>query len=160
METFLQECIEVEGTAARIYRTLRQTVAADPDLKDVWLAMADDEGEHAREIRLALNLLQENVIDGGLIPIAEVEGLLVRAGALLDRVKREPLAVEEALRLSRHLEEDFLQVHVLCAVRFVDTDLRRVFAYLGHADQDHIARLAACCRKYGVLEEGSGPDHP
>jgi rubrerythrin len=146
MQAFLNRCAEIEDTLAGIYRELASTVSAEQELKAIWLAMADDEGEHGREIRMAKRMVKEDILVGEQISDAEVRSLLFRARSLLDKVRRSPLSVKEALRLSLHMEEDFRRVHVLFAVRFGDTGIRRVFERLGQSDREHVARLTEYCR--------------
>jgi rubrerythrin len=158
MQPFLNRCAEVEETLAQIYTELAVTVAAEQTLKNIWLAMADDEGEHAREIRMAVRMLKEDIVVGEQVPDAEIRQLLAQARDLLAKVRQSDLGVKEALSLSLHLESDFRRVHVLCAVRFADEGLRRVFELLGRADQEHVARLSDYCRKFAALEKGGSGD--
>lgn len=158
MQPFLNRCAEVEETLAQIYAELAVTVAAEQTLKDIWLAMADDEGEHAREIRMAVRMLKEDIVVGEQVPDAEIRQLLVEARNLLTKVRQSDLDINEALSLSLHLEADFRRVHVLCAVRFADEGLRRVFELLGRADQEHVARLSDYCRAFAALNKGGNGD--
>lgn len=153
---FLNRCAEVEETLAQIYTALAATQAAEQELKHIWMAMADDEGEHAREILLALRMLKEEILVGEQIPEADVRQLLTRARDLLAKVRQPGLSIQDALRLSLHLEEDFRRVHVLCAVSFADAGMRKVFERLGQADQDHVARLTDYCRRFAARARSQG----
>lgn len=158
MRQFLNRCAEVEETIAQIYTELAATVRAEQELKNIWLAMADDEGEHAREIRMAVRMLKEDILLDEQVADAEIRQLLAQARDLLAKVRQSDLVVKEALRLSLHLEEDFRRVHLLCAVRFADEGIRRVFELLGRADQEHVARLGDYCRKFAAVEKGGSGD--
>lgn len=158
VQIFLNRCAEVEETLAHIYTELATKVEAEQVLKKIWLAMADDEGEHAREIRMAVRMLKEDIILGEQVPDAEIRQLLMQARDFLAHVQQSGMIVKEALRLSLHLEEDFRRVHLLCAVQFADDGMRMVFERLGRADQDHVARLTNYCRQFAVREKGVNGD--
>lgn len=160
MQAFLNRCAKIEDTLAQIYREMAVSVAADDELKAVWLSLADDEDEHAREIHLAKRLLKGAALNAEGISGDQIERLLARAHELLARVRQATPSTRDALRLSLDLEEGFRQVHVLYAVRFADDSLRRVFERLGKADQKHIAQLADCCRRFVDGRKDAGETAP
>lgn len=153
MQAFMNRCAEIEDILGQIYRELAAVFAADRDLEDIWLGMADDEGEHAREIRLAKRMLNDDIIVCEQVPDAQIRMLLSRARDILAKVRRSVLPIKEALRLSLHLEDEFRQVHVLCAVRFADSAVQKIFERLGRADREHVARLAEYCRLFAAREK-------
>lgn len=153
MQAFMNRCAEIEDILAQIYRELAEVFATDRDLEDIWLGMADDEGEHAREIRLAKRMLKDDIIVCEQVSDAQIRRLLSRARDILAKVRRSVLPIKEALRLSLHLEDEFRQVHVLCAVRFADSAVQKIFERLGRADREHVARLAEYCRLFAAREK-------
>lgn len=165
MQIFMNQCAEIEDVVAQIYREMAATVAADDELKGVWLSLADDEDEHAREILLAKRMLKSEVLNEEWDSGSKIKELLAQAHELQKRVRRGGLSVRKALQLSLYLEEHFRQVHVLCTVDFCDDGLRRLFERLGKADQEHVARLTDCCRRFidgrkdaGETTAGAHPD--
>ena len=97
MQPFLNRCAEVEETLAQIYTELAVTVAAEQTLKNIWLAMADDEGEHAREIRMAVRMLKEDIVVGEQVPDAEIRQLLAQARDLLAKVRQSESCSERGV---------------------------------------------------------------
>lgn len=158
MQAFLNRCAEIEEVLAQVYRELAAVYAADHALEAIWLNMADDESEHAREIHLAKRLLRDDLIVREQVPDAQIRKLLFRAHKILAKVRRSVLPVKEALRLSLHLEDEFRQVHVLCAVRFADSAVQKIFERLGRADREHVARLAEYCRLFAAREKAQGSE--
>ena len=153
MRNFLRICTEIEETAARIYQSLAQSSVYDAKLRAIWGKMAEEEDEHALQIRFAARLPSSKVFRESR-PIDGVQKLLVEAHAVLTRIGREPLTVGETLRLALTLEEKFCEVHVSTAKNFIDEKMKKLFETMIVADKEHLAPLREYCRNYLKEEQG------
>jgi rubrerythrin len=137
MLKFLNTCAEIEDVVGAIYRQLADTLPENHELRGIWLEMAEDEGEHARQIRLAARLPAQDVFKGSKVSLAKVQELLQRARGVQKRLQEEQFTVQEALQLSIHLEVEFRLVHVALAVEFQEEAMRRMFQSLTRDDDRH-----------------------
>jgi rubrerythrin len=141
MLKFLNSCAEIEDTIGAIYRLLAETLSEGHELRRIWLEMADEEAEHARQIRFAARLPAREVFTGVNISLSKVEELLRRAREFKERLQGAQITTSEALKLSMHLETEFNAVHMVLAVEFREESMRRMFQSLASDDDRHANRL-------------------
>jgi rubrerythrin len=137
MLKFLNGCAEIEETVEAIYRLFAEALPEGHALRSVWLKLADDEGEHARQIRLAGRLPARDIFKGASLPQSRVDDLLQKARGLLRQLQGAPPSVTDALKLSLQMETEFSEVHVALAVEFQDEGIRRMFQALASGDERH-----------------------
>ncbi len=154
MRNFLRICLEIEEIAARIYQTLAQSDIYDSKLRAIWVKMAEEEKEHALQIRFASRLPGEKVFKDSK-PVEGVQKLLIEARSVLTRIEKEPLTEGDALRLALNLEERFCEVHVSTANNFIDEKMKELFKSMTVADKDHLAPLREYHRNYFEGEQGT-----
>jgi rubrerythrin len=137
MLKFLTVCAAIEDSAGAIYRQLAGMLPEDHELRGIWLEMAEDEAEHARQIRLAARLPAREVFSGMKLSLGRAEELLQRVREMQKELQGGRLAMARALKLSLQLEEEFRQVHVAVAMEFSDESMRRMFQSLSWNDDRH-----------------------
>jgi rubrerythrin len=93
--TLLERCVGLEQGAATVYETLAARCASDPELVELWSAMARDEREHARKLSTWRDLLACEPADhrpqasGFAAGVEAVEALLADARARASRADEE-----------------------------------------------------------------------
>ncbi len=153
MHKFFRMCIEIEEMVAGVYRELAAATPAEGKLKKLWLEMALEEEDHARQIKLAARLPAMETIRKPLIPLQQVEHLHRKVKTLLEQIKGRTISREKALLLSLRVEREFVVVHVHCAVEFVDESMQALFRSLAADDERHAEALATYCREAGIPME-------
>jgi rubrerythrin len=138
MLKFLNTCAEIEDLVGAIYRQLADTLPEGHELRGIWLEMADDEGDHARQIRLAARLPAREVFKGVKVSLSKVQELLQCARGVQKELQEAQLPIQEALQLSLHLEAEFRLVHIALAAEFLEESMRRMFQALAHEDDRHV----------------------
>lgn len=150
IQHFLQVCIRVEETVGDIYRLFSASVACDGKLRQVWARLAQDEDEHAVQLKFAGRLPARLVFRDAALHTGMVEHLLARAQSILQGAQRSRLTAEDALRVSIKLEREFLEVHVGAVAAFADAGMQKLLRSLGSSDQAHTAALEAyLAERYG-----------
>lgn len=153
MKAVLQTCVDVEERVAAIYLELVQHPDAGEELREIWQEMADDEARHAHRIRLVADRLEiAGVTEIGL-EAAEVQGLLDRAGELLQEAQEGALSLEEAIYASVELEDAFMKAHLAYGDVGQQPDLQTMFKSLAEEDRKHTARLQSYLDR---LNDGAG----
>jgi rubrerythrin len=150
MLRFFNACAEIEETVGAIYRQLAAALPEGDELRSLWLQMAIEEDEHARQIRLAGRLPAREVFKGLHIPLAKIEEHLQRARAIQKKLQEVRPAMPVALKLSMQLEEEFRVVHVALAVEFRDESMKRMFESLAGDDDRHANQLRQFLAKMAV----------
>jgi len=111
MLNFLERCISLERSAARVYETLARRFASDAELAALWAAMARDEHGHARKLATRRDLIalepteHQPRASGFDADIAEVQRLLAES-----RVAAETADEEEAFAIALAVENSELDV--------------------------------------------------
>ena len=150
MRTFFQRCADIEEALAEIYRELASSPLGDADLRQIWREMAREEGDHARQLRLAARLPEEETVRAARIPLQQVLHLRDLAVAYLQEVKGGTLTLEGALQLSMRLENEFAGIHAHCAAEFIDEQMSAMFRALAWDDERHAQTLFDYCRAAGI----------
>ena len=146
MKHFLRLCAEIEKTVEKVYQLFAEKTDADPELKELWSTLANDEQDHTRQLELAERISAGETFPGQQIAIERVQDLLAEVRAVLASAQEampEPL---EALKTSILLEKRFMDIHVTNAVYFPNESLRNTFAALGRSDEAHFNSIKAFLR--------------
>jgi rubrerythrin len=134
LERLLERCRGMEDRAASLYRGWAASVREEPALCSLWTAMAREEEEHARSLRVALR--SPAPANRGCIDVAGWEDAIA--------------AVEERLIAAERLGEEVTADHMLAAaleleMTELDTMRRALAALAGRPvrdNGDHAAELA------------------
>lgn len=140
MKKYLQLCIEVEETVARIYRQLARSSSLPDEVRTALHDLAADEDDHAMQLRFALRFPAGTVVIDRVHDLEPAKLLLERAKNLLVRAGQQ-LNTRQALEMGEELEQEFCQAHLANSAEFRDESLKKMFAALAQDDSRHRQKL-------------------
>ena len=146
MRSFLIDCIRIETLASKTYQLLANNKAYAKEVCKVFQKLSDDELTHARHIDLVLQANEKDIEATPMISGEKISHGVNLAESVLQKVERERLSEEDALRLAVSLEQQFLKVHVNNAVHFHNLKLAELFNKLGSEDEAHLNTLKECLK--------------
>lgn len=141
MRKYLMLCIEIEETAARIYRQLAKSGRLPNELQVILQSMAAEEDDHATQLRFALRFPANTAFIDKQYDRAQAQSLLSRAKNLLEKTCQQESDVKQAIEMGIELEDDFCQVHIGNSMQFRDENLKKMFAALAQDDKVHSQKL-------------------
>ncbi len=141
MNPVLQTCVNIEARVGDIYLELVKHPAANDELKDIWLEMAQDEVRHARRIRLVADRLEIAGLSHVGLPAEQMQALLERANEIYEQVVGGDFSLDDAVYASVELEDEFLKAHLNYADIGGQPDLQTLFKFLAEEDRQHTVRL-------------------
>lgn len=144
MRGVLTDCRRIEEVAGKIYQNFADDTVFAVEVRKVFKQLSDDERAHARHIDLVLQGNEKDVAAAPLIAGEKVSHAAAVAEAMLQKVEREKLDEESALRLAVDMEQRFVKVHVQNALHFHNRKLAELFNQLGREDEAHLNTLKAC----------------
>ncbi len=146
MRLLLNTCAEIEGVIGEIYRYFADQVVCPERLRDIWLKMASDEDRHARDIRFfaRVNLDKELALEK--LSRVQADQYLSRVRSILAGIKISEIKEGEALRVSKKLEQDLLDVHLTLAVEILDEKTSRMFSCIVQNEKEHLAEIESYVR--------------
>jgi rubrerythrin len=153
MRSFLIDCIRIETLASKTYQLLANNKAYAKEVCKVFQKLSDDERAHARHIDLVLQANEKDVEATPMISGEKTSHGVNLAASMLQKVERESLNEEEALRLAVSLEQHFLKVHVNNAVHFHNHKLAELFNKLGSEDEAHLNTLKECLKWWHAVRK-------
>jgi hypothetical protein len=124
-------CAEIHHYFAEIFKDDRPTLL-------FWKRTAMEEENNAKEFALIAKLKRQNVIHSLRIDLVDAEIALIYLRTLLERLKKDPPAHDEALRTSIILEDKITPYHLGNILEFADPSFRKLFSAAILADQDRI----------------------
>lgn len=146
MRSFLIDCIRIETLASKTYQLLANNKAYAKEVCKVFQKLSDDELAHARLIDLVLQANEKDIEATPMISGEKISHGVNLAESVLQKVERERLSEEDALRLAVSLEQQFMKVHVNNAVHFHNLKLAELFNKLGSEDEAHLNTLKECLK--------------
>jgi len=146
MRSFLIDCIRIETLASKTYQLLANNKAYAKEVCKVFQKLSDDEVAHARLIDLVLQANEKDIEATPMISGEKISHGVNLAESVLQKVERERLSEEDALRLAVSLEQQFMKVHVNNAVHFHNLKLAELFNKLGSEDEAHLNTLKECLK--------------
>ncbi len=141
MKKHLLLCVEIEETAARIYRQLATSNKLPRQLKVILKSLADDEDDHASQLRFALRFSTGSDFTLKSSDLAPTQALLDRAKALLEKTIQLDFDVKQVIEAGTELEQDFCSIHIENSLEFKDESLKKMFAALAQDDKIHNQKL-------------------
>jgi rubrerythrin len=130
--------------AGKIYKLLGDDEAYANEVRKVFQKLSDDERAHARHIDLVLQGNEEEVDASQMIAGEKISQAVTLAESFFQKVEREKLGEENALRLAVDMEQQFIKVHVQNAMHFHNLKLAELFNQLGREDEAHLNTLREC----------------
>ncbi len=144
MRSLLIDCKKIEMLAGKIYKLLGDDEAYANEVRKVFQKLSDDERAHARHIDLVLQGNEEEVDASQMIAGEKISQAVTLAESFFQKVEREKLGEENALRLAVDMEQQFIKVHVQNALHFHNLKLAELFNQLGREDEAHLNTLREC----------------
>jgi hypothetical protein len=135
LETLLQRCRVLEERAAALYRGWAAGAREDPGLCSLWTALAREEEEHARSLRVALR--SPAPVDRGCLDVAGWEDAIAAVEERLIAAERlgEGSTVDQTLASALELEMTELETMRRALVGLAGRPHR-------NGSEDHAAELA------------------
>lgn len=146
MRGFLIDCSRIETLASKGYQHLANNKTYAKEVCKVFQKLSYEERAHARHIDLVLPAEQKEVAATQMIAWEKISHGVTLAEAMLQKVERERLSEEDALRLTVDMEQQFLKVHVNNVLHCHNQKLADLFNKLGSEDEEHLNTLKDCLR--------------
>ncbi|TYO99990.1 rubrerythrin [Geothermobacter ehrlichii] len=141
MRGFLEDCRQIELTVSRIYQHLAGRQGFPATYRQMFLTLAKDEGDHARQFDLALQLPDGMLGERRRLSGEKAcEGLLTVRRRLQDLLQTE-CSLRQALELAVELERRFIRVHIDTSLVIDDPKISDLFRKLARSEQEHLATL-------------------
>ena len=148
MQKFILKSIEIEDLAQLIYQEFYKNKRCSEELLHIWQQMAQDEGDHAQGLRLALRLHNTETFLGIRTDCPNPEELKGQLEEMLEKAKTAGFSEYEMLRNAVTLENRFRKFHATYALVFKDPGLFKTFNALARADAEHLEGLNSYITKY------------
>jgi len=146
MRSYLVDCKRIEEIVSTIYQQLATDKTYHSQVREVFQNLSDDEKAHMRHIDLVLQANDKDIDANEMIAGDKLRNALALVEHLFQKVQKENLNEEDALRLAVEMEQQFLKVHVDNAIYFRDKKLSELFKELGSEDEAHLNTLKECLR--------------
>lgn len=147
----LELCQTLELACAELYHHFAELYKEDRDTLLLWLKTAMEEENHARLFALLAKLRRNNVVASIRVELVDAEVTLIYVRSLLEKVKKNPPALEEALRLAIDLERKMDPFMMENVVEFVDESYQKSFLAITNSDSRHVESLQAA---YEAIRRG------
>jgi hypothetical protein len=143
MKNVLHVYKEIEETAEEIYYRLRKEAIrlGRVDVADVLFRLMLDEELHSHQLNMAIQIAEYDRYDLSMIDGLYAESLLVEIKALLQLLRDKECSLTCILELAITLEDKFVEIHALNALKFKFGRIKSVFEALCRGDEEHVAEL-------------------
>lgn len=141
MKQYINTCIEIEKTVGRIYRRLSETSDFGSEVRQVFLALANDEDDHAQQLDFSLRLPTGTIMPNQDMSLDQAKALLSKAEKLCREVSIKALSVAQAIDLGIALEGDFCHIHLNNSVKFQDKNMQKMFSSMAKSEENHKRQL-------------------
>lgn len=137
----LEVCETVELTCAALYHYFADLFKEDRDSFRMWLTTAMEEENHARLFAMLGKLRRSNIDESIPIGLVEAEGTLLYVRCLIDRVKKNPPSIGEALRIAIELETKLDEFMTEKVVKFADQSHEKSFLAITTSGRKHLEEM-------------------
>jgi len=141
MKRHLNICIKIEETVGKIYRQLAKSPLVSAEVGRTLNEMADDEDDHASQLRFALRFPDDSVVSSAREMLQKAQELLIQAEHILKQASKMEMTDQQAIEIGVKLEQNFCQAHIGNSFDFKDAQHRAMFAAMALADEEHCKRL-------------------
>lgn len=141
MKQHLNICIKIEETVGKIYRQLAKSTLLSADVSRILLEMANDEDEHASQLRFALHFPAGTIVTSAAEMQQKAQQLLTQAEHVLMQTSQMEMTDQQAIEIGIKLEKNFCQAHIGNSFDFKDGQHKAMFAAMALADEEHCQRL-------------------
>jgi rubrerythrin len=137
----LEVCQTVEFTCAELYHYFAELFKDDRDIFLLWLKTAMEEENHARLFALVAKLRRNNIVESIRIDLVDAEVTLLFVRSVIDKVKKNPPSLVDALRLAIDLEKKLDGFMMGNVIDFADKTHERSFLAITNSDNKHVEAL-------------------
>jgi rubrerythrin len=141
MKKHLNICIEIEETVGEIYRLMAKSQLLSSEVRKVLLELANDEAEHANQLKFALRFPEGSVLNSAPEMLQQAEKMLLKAKDALAKIEKLEMNDRQALNIGIELEKHFCQAHIATSFNFKDESYRSMFAAMAKEDERHCQLL-------------------
>ena len=144
----LELCEMVELACAELYHHFAELFKDEREDFLLWLKTAMEEENHARLFGLVSKLRRDNIIESSPVQLVEAEATLLYVRSLIEQVKKEPPAMEEALLLAIDLEIKLDGFMIDKVIKLVDDSYEKSFLTVTNADSRHVEALQEAYERF------------
>jgi rubrerythrin len=137
----LEVCQSVELSCAELYHYFAEIFKEDRDSFLLWLKTAMEEENHGRLFALVAKLQRRNIVKSIRIELIDAEIALIYIQSLIEKVKRTPPSLEEALRIALDLEKKLDCLIMKNSVDFADQSYEKTFLAITKYDAKHFESI-------------------
>ena len=137
----LEVCQSVEFSCAELYHYFAELFKDDRNSFLLWLKTAMEEENHARLFGLVAKLRRSNIVETIRIDLIDAEVALLYVRSLIDRVKKTPPSLAEALLIAIDLEKKMDGFMAGNLIGFADETHEKSFLAITNADSRHVESL-------------------
>jgi rubrerythrin len=138
---FFEKAVQLEMLAADIYRTLGAQFQADPEARDLFRQLAEEEVQHAQRVKLLATRYQHDsrLFEDAAPAMASFDALLDEGRAILEQIERGSwsASLEVVKGELADLEERFSVAHAHVIAKAADPALRSFFERMVAQDVAH-----------------------
>jgi glutamate-1-semialdehyde aminotransferase len=132
----LDVCMDVELACAELYHFFADLFKDDRESLLLWVKTAMEEENHARLFALVSKLRRNNIIESIKIELIEAEITLLYVKSLIEKVKENPPAMEEALQIAIELKGKLSRFMMGNIVSFADESYAKSFLAVSNSDRN------------------------
>jgi len=148
----LEVCQEVEFSCAELYHHFADLFKDDRNMLLLWLKTAMEEENHARLFALVAKLRRSNIVETIRIDLIDAEVALLFVRSVIDKVKKTPPSLAEALKIAIDLEtklDGFMMGNV---IEFADKTYEKSFLAITNSDNKHLESLQQAYSRLTVAD--------
>lgn len=143
MKKHLNTCIQIEETAAAIYRKMTKSTRLTATVRETLQELAADEDDHASQLRFALRFREGSIVTSLPKKQEQAHELLLHAKRILEKTLQQiEVDDQQAISIGVELEEQFCQIHIANSFEFKEDNFKGMFAAMAKEDERHCQRLS------------------
>lgn len=137
----MEICETIEISCSELYHYFSNLFRQEREMLLLWLKMAMEDENHAKQFALLSKLRRHNVIESLHVELVDAEVTLIYVQSLIEKVRSQPPTLEEALRLAINLEQKLVKFQMENVVTFSDESCERSFLAMASAGNTHLEAL-------------------
>lgn len=151
-QKLLEKCWKIELLCKELYDYFAELYCDDMEAVQLWRKTAIEEQNHADQFTLALKLRNSLSCRVNLDP-ERVDTVISQMRIVLEKVRKSPPSLKDALLSSIKLEKSIDDLHLHCVVAFEDKNCKNMFKAMMASDQGHISSLQAAYDKLNGVQD-------
>ena len=151
-QRLLEKCREIELLCKDLYLHFSKLYADDAEAACLWQKTADEEQNHAEQFTLAIKL-RSGLSCQVTVDSNQVDSIISQMKAVIDKVRLNPPALQEALGHAIRLEKYLAEFHLGCVVTFRDKNCKNMFNAMMASDNEHIESLQSAYDRLAAVQD-------